>query len=70
MTVFRYQKSLNQEKKEKNITRNRSLELLEQMITIRVFKEMLVKIVEDVYRTLPGFTYIGPIYLSIEQEAT
>ncbi|MCL4417215.1 MAG: dehydrogenase E1 component subunit alpha/beta, partial [Actinobacteria bacterium] len=67
--VFKYQKSLTQEVESGDITSNKCLELLEQMLTIRSFEEMLVEIMAGIYKPLPGFKYVGPTHLSIGQEA-
>ena len=68
--IFKYQKSLAQELERGNITCKKCLELLEQMLMIRAFEEMLVEIMAGIYKPLPGFSYIGPTHLSIGQEAT
>ncbi|MCL5073479.1 MAG: dehydrogenase E1 component subunit alpha/beta [Actinobacteria bacterium] len=68
--VFKYNKTLSQEVKDGNITRKKSIELLEQMLAIRTFEEMLVEIMAGIYSPLPGFKYVGPTHLSIGQEAT
>lgn len=68
--IFKYQKSLVQEVADITITRKKCLNLLEQMLAIRAFEEMLVEIMAGVYKPLPGFKYVGPTHLSIGQEAT
>lgn len=68
--VFKYQESLAKEVEGGNVTRKKSLELLEQMLTIHAFEEMLVEIMAGIYSSLTGFKYVGPTHLSIGQEAT
>ena len=68
--VFTYQKYLAQEVEGRKMTRKKSLELLEQMLIIRAFEEMLVEIIDGIYVPLQGFKYVGPTHLSIGQEAT
>jgi len=68
--IFKYQESLTKEVEDGNITRKKCLNLLEQMVMIRTFEEMLVEIMAGIYSPLPGFKYIGPTHLSIGQEAT
>lgn len=67
--IFKYQESMIKEIEYRNITRKKCLELLEQMLMIRTFEEMLVEIMAGIYKPLPGFKYIGPTHLSIGQEA-
>lgn len=68
--MFTYQKTLAQEVEKNNLTRKDCLKLLEQMYMIRALEEMLVEISSGIYKTLPGYDYIGPTHLSIGQEAT
>ena len=68
--VFSYQRTLEDEIKNNNITRKKALELLEQMYMIRALEEMLAQISRGLYDSLPKFSYIGPTHLSIGQEAT
>lgn len=68
--IFKYQKSLSEEIENGDITRKKCIELLEQMLMIRAFEEMLVEIIAGIYKPLPEFRYVGPTHLSIGQEAT
>lgn len=68
--VFTYQKSLEEETKNSNITSEQLVDLLEDMLIIRTFEEMVVEIKAGVYSYLPGFDFKGPTHLSIGQEAT
>lgn len=68
--VCTYQKSLEDEIINKNLTRKTSLELLEQMMMIRALEEMLTLIKVGLYKPLKDYSYVGPTHLSIGQEAT
>lgn len=68
--VCSYQKSIDEEIKESNLTREEALELLEQMYMIRELEDMLVQIKAGLYKPLQKFSYTGPTHLSIGQEAT
>jgi 2-oxoisovalerate dehydrogenase E1 component len=68
--LFQYKLLLQQEINEQKISRRNCIELLEQMLMIRVFEEMIAEIVGGVYEPLPKFKYIGPTHISIGQEAT
>ncbi len=68
--VCSYKKNINDEIKEKSLTRRGAINLLEQMIMVRALEEMLVEIKFGIYKPLPKFSYVGPTHLSIGQEAT
>jgi len=68
--VFGYNKTLSREVADGNLNRLKCLDILEQMLSIRAFEEMLVEIMAGIYGPLPGFKYVGPTHLSIGQEAT
>jgi 2-oxoisovalerate dehydrogenase E1 component len=68
--VFQYQKSLQDEIDAGCVTRATCLELLEQMVMIRYFEEMIAEIRAGAYRPLPRYNYIGPTHISVGQEAT
>ena len=46
-----------------------AVRLLEDMLTIREFEEMIVKLRSGAYEPLPNFNYRGPTHVSIGQEA-
>ncbi|MBI2437684.1 MAG: dehydrogenase E1 component subunit alpha/beta [Lentisphaerae bacterium] len=46
-----------------------AIELLEDMLAIREFEEMIVKLRAGAYEPLPNFNYRGPTHVSIGQEA-
>lgn len=68
--VFSYQKSLGGEIKSGRIDSSILVNLLEDMLIIRTFEEMVVEIKAGVYAPLQGFDFKGPTHLSIGQEAT
>ncbi len=47
----------------------RALDLMDDMLTIREFESMIVKLRSGAYEPLPAFNYRGPTHLSIGQEA-
>ena len=51
------------------LDRERALSMLEDMLTIREFEEMIVKLRSGAYEALKDFNYRGPTHLSIGQEA-
>jgi 2-oxoisovalerate dehydrogenase E1 component len=67
--MFQYQRSLQAEIDAGAVTRQDCLDLLEQMLMIRFFEEMIAEIKAGAYRTLPRYNYIGPTHVSIGQEA-
>ncbi|MBC7333346.1 MAG: pyruvate dehydrogenase [Actinobacteria bacterium] len=68
--VCSYQKSIQDEIREGNLTKKTCLELLEQMYLIRALEEMLAQVARGLYKPLSNFSYVGPTHLSIGQEAT
>ena len=67
---FKYNGSLAKELKAKKITKKEAIKLLETMMTIRAFEEMILELRSGVYAPLPDFNYRGPTHLSIGMEAT
>ncbi|MHB8280913.1 MAG: alpha-ketoacid dehydrogenase subunit alpha/beta [Candidatus Humimicrobiaceae bacterium] len=68
--LFQYKTALQEEIDRGRINRQKCMDMLEQMLTIRAFEEMIVEIVAGIYKPLPKFKYIGPTHVSIGQEAT
>jgi 2-oxoisovalerate dehydrogenase E1 component len=68
--AFRYQTSLKQELAKKTVSKPELLELLECMMVIREFEEMIVKCRTGAYEIISDYEYRGPTHLSIGQEAT
>jgi len=67
--LFQYKTSLQEKINKKIINRHKCMDLLEQMLTIRTFEEMIAEIVAGIYKPLPKFKYVGPTHVSIGQEA-
>ena len=68
--LFQYTRSLEEELASGRITRRMCLELLEEMLMIRAFEEMIAELDAHTYQPLPNFNYVGPTHVSIGQEAT
>ncbi len=68
--LFQYKNTLAQEIKAGRITKEKCLLFLEEMMSIRVFEEMIQRLRLGGYEALKGFDYKGPTHLSIGQEAT
>jgi len=68
--VFQYQRGVQEAVDAGALTRTTCLELLEQMLMIRAFEEMIAELKAGAYPALRGFNYIGPTHISIGQEAT
>jgi len=66
--AYRYRKNLRTELAEKTITKQAAVDLLEDMLTIREFEEMIVKLRSGAYEPCAGFDYRGPTHVSIGQE--
>jgi TPP-dependent pyruvate/acetoin dehydrogenase alpha subunit len=65
ISVFHYNRTLQQEVDEGYTNRKVCLEMLEQMLMIRTLEEMLVEIIGGTYKPLPSFKYVGLTHLSI-----
>lgn len=68
--AFQYQKGPADEVEAGLLTRSEALGLLEQMLMVRVFEEMIAEVRAGAYSPLLDFDYIGPTHISIGQEAT
>ncbi|MFW6158453.1 MAG: thiamine pyrophosphate-dependent enzyme, partial [Planctomycetota bacterium] len=68
--AFQYQAGVQDEVEAGRLARADALALLEQMLMIRAFEEMIAEIRAGAYRPLLDFNYIGPTHISIGQEAT
>ena len=67
--AYTYTGSLESELKAGTLTRETAVALLEDMLTIREFEEMIVKLRSGAYEPCAGFNYRGPTHVSIGQEA-
>ena len=68
--AYQYNKSLKEEVKSKNVTKEEVLELFESMLVVREFEEMILKCRTGAYDIISDYEYRGPTHLSIGQEAT
>ncbi|MBN1558038.1 MAG: pyruvate dehydrogenase, partial [Lentisphaerae bacterium] len=66
---YRYRKSLKQELAGKGLTKQQAVDLLEDMLTIREFEQMIIKLRSGAYEPCAHFDYRGPTHVSIGQEA-
>jgi 2-oxoisovalerate dehydrogenase E1 component len=68
--AYQYNKSIADELKAKNVTKEELLEMYESMLVIREFEEMILKCRTGAYEIISDYDYRGPTHLSIGQEAT
>jgi len=68
--LYQYSGGLKMELREKRLQPKEAIYLLEQMMMIRYFEEMILALKSQAYPPLQGFDYRGPTHLSIGQEAT
>jgi 2-oxoisovalerate dehydrogenase E1 component len=66
--AFQYAGNLKTELAGKTITKQEAINLLEDMLIIREFEEMIVKLRSGAYEPLPTYNYRGPTHVSIGQE--
>ena len=66
--VFQYKGALADELKVKTIGKQEAVDILEDMLIIREFEEMIVKIRSGAYAPCAGYDYRGPTHVSIGQE--
>jgi 2-oxoisovalerate dehydrogenase E1 component len=66
--AFQYTGNLKKELAAKTITKQEAINLLEDMLIIREFEEMIVKLRSGAYEPLPTYNYRGPTHVSIGQE--
>ena len=70
--AFQYSRTLRDELADSSITPQKALDLLEWMVSVRAFEEMIIALRNQAYPPLQelGFRYRGPTHLSVGQEAT
>lgn len=68
--AYQYKGTLQQELAQGNLTAAQCVDLLEDMLIIREFEEMIVKLRTGAYDSCKGYEYRGPTHVSIGQEAT
>jgi len=66
--VFQAETSLKHQLN-KNITEKEAVQLLEAMLYVRVFEEMIIKLKSGKFAPYEGFNFVGATHLSIGQEA-
>ena len=66
--AYQYKGTLADELKAKTITKKEAIDTLEDMLVVREFEEMIVKIRSGAYEACAGFDYRGPTHVSIGQE--
>lgn len=67
--AYRYRRTLKRELADKRLSAEEAAALLEDMLTVREFEEMIVKLRSGAYEACAGFDYRGPTHVSIGQEA-
>ncbi|MEI7436166.1 MAG: dehydrogenase E1 component subunit alpha/beta [bacterium] len=67
--AYQFSATLADELSAKHITKREAVELLEDMLIVREFEEMIVKLRSGAYPSCAGFEYRGPTHVSIGQEA-
>jgi len=68
--AYKYKKDLKTELEDGTIKAQDAIALLEDMMTIREFEEMIVKLKSGAYEPCPKYNYRGPTHVSIGQEAS
>lgn len=68
--AYQYKGSLKEELAAGTLTPAQTVDVLEDMLMIREFEEMIVKLRSGAYDACKGYQYRGPTHVSIGQEAT
>ncbi len=68
--AYQYKGTLKDEIAAGHITAAQAVDALEDMLAIREFEEMIVKLRTGAYESCKGYEYRGPTHVSIGQEAT
>ena len=68
--AYQYKGDLASELKAKTLTREQAVDLFEDMLVIREFEEMIVKLRSGAYEACAQFNYRGPTHVSIGQEGS
>jgi len=68
--AYQYKGTLKDELAAGHITAAQAVDVLEDMLTIREFEEMIVKLRSGAYDACKGYQYRGPTHVSIGQEGT
>jgi 2-oxoisovalerate dehydrogenase E1 component len=70
IAAYQYQGDIKTELAAKRIGKQQALDMFEDMLTIREFEEMIVKLRSGAYESCKGYDYRGPTHVSIGQEAS
>ncbi|MFA7173056.1 MAG: dehydrogenase E1 component subunit alpha/beta [Kiritimatiellia bacterium] len=68
--AYQYKGTLKKELEAGTITPSQAVDVLEDMLIIREFEEMIIKLRTGAYDSCKGYSYRGPTHVSIGQEAT
>jgi 2-oxoisovalerate dehydrogenase E1 component len=68
IAAYRYNKSLKAELAAGTVTKQEAIDILEDMLTVREFEEMIIKLRAGAYESCKGYDYRGPTHVSIGQE--
>ena len=68
--AYAFQGGLQDALKRKLLTKSQAVAIFEDMLVIREFEEMIVKLRTGAYPSCAGYDYRGPTHVSIGQEAT
>ena len=68
--AFRYDGGVKTELKSKKLTAEEAVAILEDMLVIREFEEMIVKLRSGAYEPIRNYDYRGPTHVSVGQEGT
>ena len=66
---FKFKGDLKSELAAGKLTRQQAIDLLEDMLTVREFEQMIIKLRSGAYDCISDFEYRGPTHVSIGQEA-
>lgn len=70
ISAYQYRSSLESELSKGRMSPSSALGILEDMLIVREFEEMIVKLRSGAYQPLGGFNYRGPTHVSIGQEGS
>ncbi|MEI6499507.1 MAG: thiamine pyrophosphate-dependent enzyme, partial [Armatimonadota bacterium] len=66
--LFQYDKTLEEES-QAGMSRDEALKMLDHMLHIRFFEEMIIRLKNKKFKPLADYKFIGATHLSIGQEA-
>ena len=70
IAAYRFNGDLRSELKAQSLTKSDAVAILEDMLVIREFEEMIVKLRSGAYEPIRDFNYRGPTHVSVGQEGT